>query len=83
MGSSERHCFQYVWKTIPIQGKPNHYLACGYNGIYLIKFQGKAGRFEYVQKVDGFGESSRDILQSDDPHVFWICHGYKGYIGCV
>ena len=67
-----------IWKIIPIQGNPNHYLACGYDGMYLIKFQGNLDRFEYVQKIEGFGESSRDILQSEDPHVFWVCHGYKG-----
>jgi len=67
-----------IWKVIPLHGKPGQYLACGYDGLYLLTFNNNTGRLELVQKIDGFTESSRDILQSEDPHVFWICHGYKG-----
>lgn len=67
-----------IWKVIPLQGKPNHYLACGYDGLYVLAFNNTSGRFEFLHKIEGFGESSRDILQSGDSHVFWVCHGYKG-----
>jgi hypothetical protein len=66
-----------VWKVIPVKGKPHHYLACTYDGIYLMTYE-SSGRFKIQHKLGGFTESSRDILQSDEPGVFWICHGYKG-----
>lgn len=66
-----------VWKVIPVKGKPHHYLGCTYNGIYLIVYDVSNG-FRVKHKLEGFAESSRDILQSDEPGVFWICHGYKG-----
>lgn len=66
-----------VWKVIPVKGKPHHYLACTYDGIYLLTYD-PAGRFKIQHKLGGFIESSRDILQSNEPGVFWVCHGYKG-----
>lgn len=66
-----------VWKTIAIQGKPGHYLVCTYEGLYLMQYN-KAGGFQILNKLEGFDESSRDILQGDEPGVFWVCHGYKG-----
>lgn len=66
-----------IWKVIPVRDKPHHYLACTYSGMYVIKFDEYAG-FRVSHKVEGFEESSRDILQADEPGTFWICHGYKG-----
>lgn len=66
-----------VWKVIPIKGYANKYLACAYTGLYLIKHDEK-GRFVLKNKVEGFDISSRDIMQSNEKGVFWICHGYKG-----
>lgn len=66
-----------VWKLIKVDGKPHHYLACTYDGIYLVTHSGTEG-FRVHHKVEGFTESSRDILQADQPGVFWVCHGYKG-----
>ncbi|WP_241347171.1 triple tyrosine motif-containing protein [Belliella filtrata] len=68
-----------VWKTIPIRGSKDRYLACTYEGIYLVVHDQIKDDFIIKQKIDGFAESSRDILQSkSDPSVFWVCHGYKG-----
>jgi AraC family chitin signaling transcriptional activator len=66
-----------VWKVIPIQGKPNEYLGCTYDGIYHLEYSAAKG-YTLTNKIDGFTESSRDILQTDEPGVFWVCHGYKG-----
>ncbi|MFZ6011130.1 MAG: triple tyrosine motif-containing protein [Bacteroidota bacterium] len=66
-----------IWKTIAIRDKPGHYLVCSYDGIFLMRYDQKKG-FEILHKIEGFNESSRDILQSSEPGVFWVCHGYKG-----
>lgn len=65
-----------VWKVIPVRDKPGYYFACTYTGISVIRYD--AAGFRFVRNLDGFPESSRDILQGDEPGVFWICHGYKG-----
>ena len=66
-----------IWKVIPVQGKPGHYLACSYNGLYMLR-KGAQGKWEVLQRIEGFDESSRDILASDTPGTYWVCHGYKG-----
>lgn len=66
-----------VWKVIPIADKPNHYLACKYNGMSMIEYTPEAG-FQKLYDIEGFDESSRDIIQGEEPGVFWVCHGYKG-----
>lgn len=66
-----------IWKVIDIKGKPGSYLVCTYEGIFLMQYDPARG-FEIKHKLEGFNESSRDILQSDEPGVFWVCHGYKG-----
>jgi AraC family transcriptional regulator, chitin signaling transcriptional activator len=65
-----------IWKVIAVNGKPHQYLACAYDGLYLLNYNGNS--FEKQHKLEGFNESSRDIMQADEPGVFWICHGYKG-----
>lgn len=65
-----------IWKVIPINGRPDLFFACNYESIFLL--EADANGFRVKQKVEGFNESSRDILQTDEPGVFWICHGYKG-----
>ena len=66
-----------VWKVIPVRDRAHHYLACTYNGMFLIYFDEHTG-FEVLHKVEGFEESSRDILQAEESGTFWVCHGYKG-----
>lgn len=66
-----------VWKIIPVEGQKDHYLACSYHGLYLLTFNQQTG-FTVQHKLIGFDESCRDILQSSEPGVFWVCHGYKG-----
>jgi AraC family transcriptional regulator, chitin signaling transcriptional activator len=66
-----------VWKVIEVKNKPGYYLACTYDGLFLLAYNKDTG-FQIKHRLEGFNESSRDILQSDEPGVFWICHGYKG-----
>lgn len=66
-----------VWKVIPVAGKQHAYFACTYEGIFLMTFTPGDG-FVIQHRIEGFDESSRDILQTDEPGVFWVCHGYKG-----
>lgn len=66
-----------VWKIIPVKAKKGVYLAASYNGLYVIK-RSAAGKWEFVRKIEGFDESSRDILETETPGTFWVCHGYKG-----
>lgn len=66
-----------VWKVIPVKGKDGYFFACTYDAIYVLHFDESRG-FVLQNKLEGFNESARDILQADEPGVFWICHGYKG-----
>ncbi|WP_198537013.1 helix-turn-helix and ligand-binding sensor domain-containing protein [Salegentibacter sediminis] len=64
------------WKVVGIPDSPYTYIASNYNGIYLLKNNGS--QWELQSKIKGFDESSRDILISDNPNTFWVCHGYQG-----
>jgi AraC family transcriptional regulator, chitin signaling transcriptional activator len=66
-----------VWKVLKVKAKPNHYLVCTYDGIWLMVYEPAKG-FQVKHKLEGFSESSRDLLESDEPGIFWVCHGYKG-----
>jgi len=66
-----------VWKVIPVRERPNDYLVCTYDGMHLMRSTG-GGEFQILWRIEGFQESSRDIIETDEPGVFWICHGYKG-----
>ncbi len=65
-----------VWKVYPITKNPNRYFICTYNGLYILK-QNSNG-FKLMNKVVGFDESTRDIQATNQPGVYWVCHGYKG-----
>lgn len=64
------------WKVVPIPNKNSEYLACNYNGFYLLHKEGT--KFNLTTKIKGFQESTRDILPSDEENTFWVCHGFKG-----
>jgi AraC family chitin signaling transcriptional activator len=66
-----------IWKVISVKGKPGYYLVCTYDGLYLMRYDASSG-FRIEHRLQGFNESSRDILQGDQPGIFWVCHGYKG-----
>ncbi len=65
-----------IWKVIPAADHPNQWLACGYDGIYVLKYRNNT--FNLSHKVQGFDISARDILPDKESGIYWICHGYKG-----
>ena len=65
-----------IWKTIPFNKSENAYLVCSYNGIYILQLINN--NWKIRNKVEGFDESSRDILASKETYTYWVCHGYKG-----
>lgn len=66
-----------IWKVIPLKGKPDLFLAASYSGLFVLE-KTDGGAWKVLRKIEGFEESSRDIMETDKPGTFWICHGYKG-----
>ncbi|AHM63351.1 hypothetical protein D770_25530 [Flammeovirgaceae bacterium 311] len=66
-----------IWKVIPAAGSDTQYLACSYNGLYLLEKEANQ-QWRVLHKISGFNESSRDILAAETPGTYWVCHGYKG-----
>ncbi len=64
------------WKIIKIPNKSDTFLACNYNGLFLVLKEGNS--FSILRKIKGFNESTRDIIPAGEENTFWICHGYKG-----
>ncbi|WP_161622674.1 triple tyrosine motif-containing protein [Cesiribacter andamanensis] len=66
-----------VWRVLPATGHHNRYLACTYKGLYVLEKEAASG-WRVLGYLPGFAESIRDILPSDTPGTYWVCHGYKG-----
>ncbi|MBP8791631.1 MAG: hypothetical protein KBE41_00455 [Lutibacter sp.] len=64
------------WKITPIKGEKDQFLASSYNGLFLLKKE--QSNWVLKHQITGFDESTRDILPSDEPNTYWVCHGYKG-----
>ena len=64
------------WKITPIKGAKNQFLASSYNGLFLLEKE--QSNWVLKHQITGFDESTRDILPSDEPNTYWVCHGYKG-----
>ncbi|MDO9579229.1 MAG: triple tyrosine motif-containing protein, partial [Bacteroidales bacterium] len=64
------------WKITPIKGENNMFLASGYNGLFILKKEKSNWVLKY--QINGFDESTRDIIPADEPNTYWVCHGYKG-----
>ena len=64
------------WKITPLKDHKNLFLASNYNGLFLLEKE--ASKWVLKHQIQGFDESTRDILPSEDPNTFWVCHGYKG-----
>ncbi len=63
------------WCFVEIPNTQNHLIGGTYNGLYLLKKHGN--RYQGIQKIGGFGESSR-LIVFESAHVIWVSHGYKG-----
>ena len=66
-----------IWKVIAIKEKKGFYMAASYHGLHVIE-KTAAGKWIHHRKIGGFDESSRDILATEIPGTYWVCHGYKG-----
>ncbi len=64
------------WKVTPLENNPGRYLASNYVGLFLLEKVN--GEWKILHKIQGFEESARDILASDEKNTYWICHGYQG-----
>lgn len=69
--------FSGIWKVVPVEGYANTYFAAAYVGLYVIK-RSPDGTWTSHGKIEGFEESSRDIMETETPGIYWVCHGYKG-----
>ncbi|PTB97364.1 hypothetical protein C9994_03250 [Marivirga lumbricoides] len=65
-----------IWKVIPVSQSDSLFLAASYGGLFVLSKSN--GEWQMERKIEGFDESTRDILESDTPGSFWVCHGYKG-----
>lgn len=64
------------WKITPIKNQKDLFLASGYNGLFLLEKNNT--NWVLKHQISGFDESTRDIIQAEEPNTYWICHGYKG-----
>ncbi|RED99812.1 triple tyrosine motif-containing protein [Marinoscillum furvescens] len=67
---------QGTWKILKVDGYENTYFLCTYIGLTLLTYE--SGKYIIHGPVEGLVESTRDIIQGNQPGEFWICHGYKG-----
>lgn len=63
------------WKYLYKKEFPNKMIGGTYTGLVL--FEKVNGKWRFNKKIDGFDESSREMVWNKD-HSIWMCHGYKG-----
>jgi DNA-binding CsgD family transcriptional regulator len=66
---------QGTWLFLPLKDHNDMMLGGSYTGLHL--FRKAQGRWQYIDKVAGFTESSRIMAEAGDGKV-WMTHGYKG-----
>jgi ligand-binding sensor domain-containing protein/DNA-binding CsgD family transcriptional regulator len=64
-----------AWKVLKLPDHPTYLLGGTYNGLVLFKKVGS--KYVYVNKIEGFDESSR-VIETDNEGNIWVAHGYKG-----
>lgn len=64
------------WKLTKIKDRVGLYLGSNYNGLFLV--EKKDNNWNIKHKINGFEESTRDLLADFEPNTYWVCHGYKG-----
>ena len=63
------------WSFMELPGHENLALAGTFTG--LVRLQKRNGNWYFLDKVEGFQESSRDLFY-DDNNDLWVSHGYRG-----
>jgi DNA-binding CsgD family transcriptional regulator len=65
-----------LWGVKRLVSNPDYAVGGTYSGLYLFKINGKE-ELEGVQRINGFGESSR-FFEEDRKGRIWVCQYYKG-----
>lgn len=63
------------WSFIEHPAMNDTIIAGSYSG--LIRLQNVGGQWLFLDEIEGFRESSRDLV-FDDHGLLWIAHGYRG-----
>lgn len=66
---------QGAWKFIRLRQHPESLLGGHYNGLQLLKKEN--GRWQFANKLKGFDESSRHLVQDENGRI-WMSHEAKG-----
>jgi len=66
------------WKYLYKNEYPNQMIGGTYSGLVLFEKSSKSlWKWQFAKEIDGFNESSREMIWDDDNSI-WMCHGYKG-----
>lgn len=66
------------WNYLYKSEYPNKMLGGTYTGLVLFEKSKQANsKWKFVKRIEGFDESSREMIWNDDNSI-WMCHGYKG-----
>jgi ligand-binding sensor domain-containing protein/DNA-binding CsgD family transcriptional regulator len=66
------------WKYLFKKEFPNKMIGGTYTGLILFEKSAKThNKWKFTKKIEGFTESSRELIWNDDNSI-WMCHGYKG-----
>jgi len=68
---------QGSWTFVPLVQHPGYALEGTYEGVALYRWQESAQRWTYQQKIAGFDESAR-VMVEDSLGSIWISHAYRG-----
>jgi len=63
------------WTYLYKEEFPDILIGGTYSGLILLKKS--EGNWKFVKRIDGFLESSKELLWDKDNSI-WMCHGYKG-----
>jgi len=66
-----------ILEVLPIKGDKNHYLACGYDGFYILHHQSN-GQYVFKGKIEGFEFSTQYTMPTHDDRTFWVGHWESG-----
>ncbi|MGM0376716.1 MAG: triple tyrosine motif-containing protein [Bacteroidota bacterium] len=65
-----------AWKFRYVPGNSDKLMVGTYTGLVLLERDDR-GKWQFDRKVEGFGESSRD-MEWDEEGRLWVSHGFKG-----
>lgn len=67
-----------AWSYLYKAEYPNKMIGGTYTGLILFEKSSESNnKWKFVKKLEGFNESSREMVWNNDNSI-WMCHGYKG-----